>query len=159
MRNKRIIITFIVSGLLAVLTLSGYASTSAHPTTPNIVGTWKMHIAPSETSPEGLEVLQTFFADGNYMETINISASSTSHGVWMGSGNNYLYTFQVFSYDEQGNYSGKRIVRGTIRMDGPDRLIGNGSADVIDVEGKVAKNAFSAPWEATRMEVELPEMP
>jgi hypothetical protein len=159
MRNKRIIMTFIVIGLLAVLTLSVYASTSAHPTTPNIVGTWQMKIAPSETSPEGLEVLQTFFADGNYMETINIGASSTSHGVWMGAGNNYLYTFQVFSYDEQGNYSGTRTIHGTIRMDGPDHLIGNGSADIIDPEGKVTKNAFSAPWEATRMEVELPEMP
>jgi hypothetical protein len=159
MRTKRYLIMFSILGLLAVLTLSVYASTSAHPATPNIVGTWKMNIAPSETSPEELEVLQTFFADGNYMETINIGASSTSHGVWMGSGNNYLYTFQVFSYDEQGNYSGRRIIRGTIRMDGPDHLTGNGSADVVDAEGKVTKNAFSAPWEATRMEVELPEMP
>jgi hypothetical protein len=158
MRNKRISIPFIVIGLLAILTLSIYVSTSAHATTPGIVGTWKMKIAPSETSPEGLEVLQTFFADGNYMETINIAASSTSHGVWMGSGNTYLYSFHVFSYDEQGNYSGRRIIRGTIRMDGPDHLIGNGSADVIDAQGQVIENAFSAPWEATRMEVELPEL-
>lgn len=158
MRTKRLMIMFTVLGLLAVLTASVYASSSAHATTPNIVGTWKMNIAPSETSPEGLEVLQTFFADGNYMETINIAASSTSHGVWMGSGNTYLYSFHVFSYDEQGNYSGTRIIRGTIRMDGPDHLIGNGSADIIDAQGKVTKNAFSAPWEATRMEIELPEL-
>jgi hypothetical protein len=158
MRTKRLAIMFAVLGMLVALTLSVYASTSAHPATPSIVGTWKMNIAPSETSPEGLEVLQTYFADGNYMETINIGASSTSHGVWMGSGNTYLYTFHVFSYDEQGNYSGRRIIRGTIRMDGPDHLIGNASADVVDVEGKVTKNAFSAPWEATRMEVELPEL-
>ncbi len=157
MRTKQIMIMVTVLGLLAVLTASVYASSSAHATTPNIVGTWTMKIAPSKTSPEGLEVLQTFFADGNYMETINIAASSTSHGVWMGSGNTYLYSFHVFSYDEQGNYNGTRIIRGTIRMDGPDHLIGNGSADVIDAQGKVTKNAFSAPWEATRMEVELPE--
>lgn len=158
MRTKRLMIMFSVLGLLAVLTASVCASSSAHATTPNIVGTWKMSIAPSETSPEGLEVLQTFFADGNYMETINIAANSTSHGVWMGSGNTYLYSFHVFSYDEQGNYAGRRIIRGTIKMDGPDHLIGNASADVIDAEGKVIKNAFSAPWEATRMEIELPEL-
>ena len=156
MRNKRIFTTVIMIAVLAVLTTTAYAATSAHPATPNIVGTWKMSIAPSECSPEGLEVLQTFFADGNYMETINISASSTSHGLWMGSGNTYLYTFQVFSYDEKGAYAGRRIIHGTIRMDGPDHLTGSGSADIIDPEGKVTKNAFSAPWEATRMEVELP---
>jgi hypothetical protein len=159
MRTKRISTLLTVIGLLALLTSSVYASSSAHPATPHIVGTWKMNIAPSETSPQGLEVLQTFFADGNYMESINIGASSTSHGVWIGSGNTYLYTFQVFSFDEQGTYSGRRIIRGSIQMDGPDHLIGKGSADVIDLEGKVTKNAFSAPWEATRMEVELPELP
>ena len=156
MRNKRIFTILIVIGLLAVLTTTAYAATNAHPATPNIVGTWKMSIAPSETSPEGLEVLQTFFADGNYMETINISASTTSHGVWMGAGNTYLYTFHVFSFDEQGNYAGRRIIRGTIHMDGPDHLTGKGTADIITPDGKVIKNAFSAPWEATRMEVELP---
>lgn len=156
MRNKQIFITLIVLGLLAVLTTTIYATTSAHSATPNIVGTWKMSIAPSKTSPEGLEVLQTFFADGNYMETINISASTTSHGVWMGSGNTYLYTFHVFSFDEKGNYAGRRIIHGTIRMDGPDHLTGMGTADIIAPDGKVTKNAFSAPWEATRMEVVLP---
>ncbi len=121
-----------------------------------IVGTWKMSIAPSESSPEGLEVLQTFFADGNYLETINISACSSSHGVWMGSGNTYLYTFHLFTYDEAGKYSGKRIIRGKIQMDGLDRITGVGSADIITPDGQVIKNAFSAPFEATRMEVELP---
>jgi hypothetical protein len=77
MRNKRSFTILIVIGLLAVLTTTAYAATSAHPATPSIVGTWKMSIAPSESSPEGLEVLQTFFADGNYMETINIIANRT----------------------------------------------------------------------------------
>lgn len=156
MRNKRIFTTVIMIAVLAVLTTTAYAATSAHPATPSIVGTWQMSIAPSESSPEGLEVLQTFFADGNYMETINISASSTSHGVWMGSGNTYLYTFHVFSYDEKGNYAGRRIIRGSIRLDGPDHLTGNGTADIVAPDGKVTKHAFSAPFEATRMEVELP---
>jgi hypothetical protein len=156
MRNKRIFTTLTVIGLLAVLVTARYATTSAHPATPTIVGTWKMTIAPSETSPEGLEVLMTFFADGNYMETINIGPSTTAHGVWMGSGNIYLYTFHVFSFDEQGKYAGRRIIRGQIRLDGSDHLTGMGSADIIAPDGKVTENAFSAPIEATRMEVELP---
>ena len=156
MRNKQIFTTLIIIGLLAVLTTTAYATTNAHPATPNIVGTWKMSIAPSETSPEGLEVLQTFFADGNYMETINIGASTTAHGVWIGSGNTYLLTFHVFSFDEKGNYAGRRIIHSTIRMDGPDHITGMGTADVIAPDGKVTKNAFSAPSESTRLEVELP---
>lgn len=120
----------------------------------SIVGTWKMSIAPSDTSPEGLEVLQTFFADGNYMETINIRGLSSSHGVWTDAGNAYLYTFRVFSYDEAGKFTGTRVIRGQIQMDGPNRLTGYGSADIITPNGEVIKNAFSAPIEATRMEVE-----
>lgn len=156
MRNKRIFTILTVIGLLAVLVTARYATTSAHPATPTIVGTWQMNIAPSDTSPEGLEVLMTFFADGNYMETINIGPSTTAHGVWMGSGNTYLYTFHVFSFDEQGNYAGRRIIRGKIRLDGPDHLTGMGSADIVAPDGKVTENAFSAPIEATRMEVEVP---
>lgn len=156
MRNKPIFTLFFVVCMLVALTASGYTASSAHPATPNIVGTWQMSIAPSDTSPEGLEVLQTFFADGNYMETINISASTTSHGIWMGSGNTYLYTFHVFSFDEKGNYAGRRIIHGTIHMDGADHITGLGTADIITPDGKVTKNAFSAPFEATRMEMQLP---
>jgi hypothetical protein len=156
MRNKRIFSILTVLGLLAALTAAVYATTSAHPATPNIVGTWKMAIAPSDTSPEGLEVLQTFFADGNYMETINIGASTTAHGVWIGSGNTYLYTFHVFNFDEKGAYSERRIIRGSIRMDGPDHFTGQARADIITPDGNVIEDAFSVTIEATRMEVDLP---
>jgi hypothetical protein len=62
----------------------------------------------------------------------------------------------VFTFDEQGNSSGKRIIRGSIRMDGSDHLTGNGAADVIDVDGNVTENVFVVTIDATRMEVELP---
>jgi hypothetical protein len=143
-----------------MLPTSVHAANSDYPSTPNIVGTWNMIIPKTNTSPEGLEVLMTFFADGNYMETINnLNAGSTAHGVWRGSGNTYLYNFQTFIFDEKGNSSGKRIIRASIRMDGPDHITGSGAADVIDVDGKVTKNAFIAAIDATRMEVELPQIP
>jgi hypothetical protein len=157
MRNKRIFTTLIVIGLLAVLTTTVYATTSAHPATPSIVGTWRMMIPKTATSPETNETMQSFFADGNYLETNNNSqAGSTGHGVWMGSGNTYLYSFQVFTSDAQGKYSGKRIIHATIHMAGADHYTAHGSADVIDLAGKVTKNVFSADFEATRMEVVLP---
>ena len=67
-----------------------------------MVGTWKMTIPKTATSPETNETMQTFFADGNYLETNNNSAAgSTGQGVWIGSGNTYLNTFQVFTTDKQ----------------------------------------------------------
>lgn len=157
MRNKRMFTIPIVIGLLAVLATTAYAATSHHPASPNVVGTWNMTIPKTASSPETNETMQTFFADGNYLETNNnIKAGSTGQGVWIGSGNTYLYTFQVFTFDEQGKYNGKRIITGKIRMDGPDHFTGSGSADLVDLAGKVTKNAFSANFEATRMEVQLP---
>jgi len=163
---NRIFTILTVIALLAVLSTSMVrASSSASPassdytSTANIVGTWKMSIAPSDKAPEGLEVLQTFLADGNYMETINIAGSTTAHGVWIGSGNTYLSTYEVFNFDEKGNYTERRIIHGMIRMDGPDHLIGKGSTDVIDASGKETKNVFSGTSESTRMEVMLPDMP
>jgi hypothetical protein len=122
---------------------------------PSIVGTWKMTIAQTATSPEALETMQTFFADGNYLETNNNpQAGSTGHGVWIGSDDTYHYTFQVFVSDEQGNYMGKRVIRTTIQMDSPDHYTGRGTADVIDVASNVTKNVFAAPIEGARIKVE-----
>lgn len=159
MRSKRFLILFTVLGLLAVLTTAAYAKTSAQGSTPSLVGTWKMTLDPSATAPETNETMQTFFADGNYLETNNnIQAGSTGHGVWIGAGNNYLYTFQVFTSDENGQYTGKRVINASIHMDGPDHYTGKASADVIDVDGNVTQNVFSATFSGTRMEVELPEL-
>ena len=157
MQNKRIFTLVAVISLLAVLTTTAYAANNYHPASPTLVGTWIMTIAKTATSPETNETMQTFFADGNYLETNNNSkAGSTGHGVWMGSGNTYVYSFQVFTSDAQGKYNGKRIIHATIHMDSPDQYTGHGSADIIDLAGKVTKNVFSADFKATRMEVVLP---
>jgi hypothetical protein len=120
-----------------------------------IVGVWKMTIAQTATSPEALETMQTFFADGNYLETNNNpQAGSTGHGVWIGAGDTYHYTFQVFVSDAQGNPSGKRVIRTTIQMDSPDHYAGHGTADIIDLAGNVTKNVFAAPIAGDRMKIE-----
>lgn len=91
MRTKRLAIMFAVLGLLVALTTTAYATSSAKDSTPSLLGTWKMTIPTTGTSLELTEALQTYFADGNYIETNNNpSAGSTGHGVWIGSGNTYL---------------------------------------------------------------------
>jgi hypothetical protein len=158
MRTKRLAIMFAVLGLLAVLTTAAYATSSAKDATPSLVGTWKMTIPTTGTSPELTEALQTYFADGNYIETNNNpSAGSTGHGVWIGSGNTYLNTFQVFTFDKQGKYDGKRVIHASITMDGNDHYTAKFVTDRIDVAGNVTKNIFSGGFEGHRMEPELPE--
>ncbi|MFN8493298.1 MAG: hypothetical protein U0350_37215 [Caldilineaceae bacterium] len=157
MHNKRIFTLLIVIGLLAVLTTTAYATSNAHAATPSLVGTWRMTIPKTATGPELTEALQTFFADGNFIETNNnAKAGSLAHGVWIGTGNTYLNTFQVFTFDEQGKYNGKRTIHSSIKMDGADHYTAHFVTDSIDLTGKVTKNVFSGTLEATRMEPELP---
>ncbi len=157
MYNKRIHILLIVLGLLALLTTSAYATSNAQPASASLVGTWKMTIPQTANGPELTEALQTFFADGNFIETNNDPrAGSLAHGVWIGTGNVYLNTFQVFTFDEQGKYNGKRTIHSSIKMDGADHYTAQFVTDSIDLAGKVTKNVFAGSLEATRMEPELP---
>ncbi len=157
MRNKRIFIILSVIGLLLALTTTVYATSSAHPAAPNLVGTWKMSIPKTPNGPELTEALQSFFADGNFIETNNDPRSgSLAHGIWIGSGNTYLLTFQVFTFDKQGKYNGKRTIHSSIKMDSADHYTSHFVTDSIDLAGKVTKNVFAGTLEATRMEPELP---
>lgn len=157
--NKRIFTILMVIGLLAVLTTTAYATNSYHPATPSIVGTWKTVIPQSEGNPRPtFESMLTFFADGNMIEanSTNPALAAPAHGVWIGSGNTYLLTFEAFSFDEQGKHTGKIQAHLSIKMDGNDHFTATYTADVIDLAGKVTKKVVYGTSESTRMEVELP---
>ena len=58
--------------------------------TPAIVGTWNLTIRKSATSPETDMAMQTFFSDGNFLETTNsVESGLTGHGIWTGSGDTF----------------------------------------------------------------------
>jgi hypothetical protein len=157
MRSKRMLIILTVLGLLVALTTTVYATSSSHPATPSLVGTWNVTVKV-EGIPETFETLHTYFADGNFVEATNIPTmlTSASHGVWIGAGNTYLLTFEVFTFDEQNQYTGKQIVRCSIHLDGVDHLTTHFELDTIDVAGKVTEKAYTGTFEGTRMEVALP---
>ncbi|MCE7986035.1 MAG: hypothetical protein DYG89_33070 [Caldilinea sp. CFX5] len=160
MRNQRIAVLILVVGLLAILTTTAYATSSYHPAAPSIVGTWKTVIPQSEGNPRPtFESFLTFFADGNMIEanSSNPALAAPAHGVWIGSGNTYLLTFEAFSFDEQGKHTGKIQAHLAIKMDGPDHFTATYTADVIDLAGKVTKKVVYGTSESTRMEVVLPE--
>ena len=159
MYNKRIFSTLIVIVLLAVLTTTIYAETSAQSATPSIVGAWEVTIPKSEGNPrETFYALQNFFADGNFVGTDsqNPALFAPVHGIWIGSSSTYLLTFETFTFDEQGKHNGKVKSLHSIKMDGPDHFTDQFVADRIDLAGKVTKKVRYGSAEGTRLEVELP---
>lgn len=159
MRNKRIFTIFTIIGLLAALTTTVYASTSSYPATPTLVGTWNVTIPKAEGNPRPtFYAMLTFLADGNMVETntSNPATTTPAQGVWIGAGNTYLVTFELFTFDAQGKHTGKVRVHLSLKMDGPDHFSAPYTADMIDLTGKVTKKVIYGPSDGTRMEVELP---
>jgi hypothetical protein len=159
MRNKRIFIILSMIGLLTALTTTVYAATSAQSATPSIVGTWETTIPQSEGNPRPtFESLLTFFADGNMVEVNsgNPALTTPAHGIWIGHGNTYLLTFETFTFDEEGTYTGKIKAHLSIKMDGADHFTATYTADAIDLAGEVTKKVIYGTSESTRLEVELP---
>ena len=125
----------------------------------SLVGTWEVIIAQAEGNPRPtFEAILTFFADGNMVEVSsgNPVITGSARGVWIGSGNTYLITFGVFTFDEQGVHNGKVKAHLSLKMDSADRFSGQYTADTIDLTGKVTKKVIYGPFTGTRMEVELP---
>lgn len=159
MKNKRIFSILATIGLLAVLTTTAYSATSAHAATPTLVGTWNVTIPKSEGNPRPtFQAMLTFFADGNMVETNsgNPATTTPAHGVWIGSGNTYLLTFESFTFDDHSKNTGKVRAHLSIKMDGPDHFTATYTADLIDLAGKVTKKVLYGPSDGTRMQVELP---
>ncbi len=159
MRNRRIFTTLIAIGLLAVLTTALYTATSAHTATPSIVGTWEVTIPTSVGNPRPtFQALLTFFADGNFIEgnSGNPAVTTPAHGVWVGSGGTYRLTFETFTFDAQGVYTGRVKAHLAIKMDSANHFNAPYTADLIDLNGKVTKKVLYGPSEGTRLQVERP---
>jgi hypothetical protein len=157
MNNKQSFTRFIVIGLLAALTATVYSD--AQSTNSDIVGTWETVIPTSEGNPRpNFDAMLTFFADGNMVEvnTGNPATTVPGRGVWIGSGNKYLLTFVIFTFDDKGKHTGKVKTNLSIKMDNSDHFKCTYTADLIDLAGKVTKNVASGSSNSTRLEVELP---
>ncbi len=125
----------------------------------SLVETWKTVVPQSEGNPRPtFEAILTFFADGNMIETntSNPALNTPAHGVWIGSGNSYLLTFEAFTFDDQGKHTGKIRAHLSIKMDGAVHFTSTYTADAIDLAGNVTKKVVYGTGESTRMEVELP---
>lgn len=158
-QSKRTMTGWVVAGLLSgVLIATAYSATSVQAATPSLVGTWNVTTAKSETNPQPGQAILTFFADGNMVEMnafANPTTSKPGHGVWIASGNTYLMSFDLFTFDDKGKNTGRIRTHLSIKMDGPDHWNATYTGDVIDLSGKVTKKAFYGAADGTRMKVEL----
>jgi hypothetical protein len=130
-----------------------------HNSMPTIVGTWHTIVPQAEGNPRPtFEALLTFLADGNMVEvnSMNPAVTAQARGVWSGSGDTYRLMFEAFTFDEQGQHTGKIRAYLAITMNDADQFTATYTADLIDLAGKVTKKVVYGASESTRMKVELP---
>lgn len=159
MQNKRILTFLTGIGLLVALTTTAYTATSVQAAKPTLVGTWNVAIPKSEGNPQPGQAILTFFADGNMIEVnafANPATSKPGHGVWIASGNIYLMSFDLFTFDDKGKNTGRVRTYLSIKMDGPDHWNATYTGDFIDLTGKVMKKVAYGTSEGSRMKVEQP---
>ncbi|MBK8900282.1 MAG: hypothetical protein IPM53_03795 [Anaerolineaceae bacterium] len=119
-----------------------------------LVGSWKLTIARSQAGLPPFLALHTYFADGTMTETTSVMGKVTEgpgHGIWRSAGEEFASAFELFSFDESGEYTATVRVRVTIRLDGSDQIRGETAVDVFPLDGEPQLNADSAPFVGTRI--------
>ena len=122
----------------------------------SLVGSWKLNIARSQAGLPPFLALHTYFADGTMTETTSIQGKSTEgpgHGVWHNAGEEFASAFELFSFDQSGEYAATVRVRVTIRLDGPDQIRGETAVDVFPPESEPQLNVDFAPFVGTRIKL------
>ena len=121
-----------------------------------LVGSWKLSVARSQAGLPPFLALHSYFADGTMTETTSVLGQGTEgpgHGVWHGRNETFASTFEVFAFDDCGEYTGTVRVRSTIRLDTPDRISGETAVDVFPPDGEPLLRVDSATFVGTRMKL------
>ena len=121
-----------------------------------LVGSWKLNIARSRAGLPPFLALHTYFADGTMTETTSVLGQGTEgpgHGVWHGRKETFASAFELFAFDDCGEYAGTVRVRSTIRLDSPDRISGETAVDVFPPDGEPQLDVDSAAFVGTRIKL------
>lgn len=155
MNTKRMSIVLVFVAVIAVLVTSAYSAKADDDGHRKIVGTWVCDVAGEPP----FRALQTFHADGTFTETSSLlgqGQEGPAHGVWTRDNGQYRLTFQLFAFDPAtGESTGMIRVRVSLRLDGPDRIIGTFAvADFIDLDGNITElGGGPDPYTCTRLKV------
>jgi hypothetical protein len=123
-----------------------------------IVGTWLITVPDAPGAP-GFKALQTFHENGTFTETSDLlgqGVEGPAHGAWSGKKNDYRSTFQLFTFDENGNPSVRIRVRCTIRIVNENSLQATTTVDIIEPDGNIITNVGGGPFSGVRLPV-VPE--
>ena len=123
-----------------------------------IVGTWLLTIAQSGTTFQSLEA---YHSDGTITGSSTLRFLSPDLGVWTATTSNvqYIATIDTFLFDSQGNVTGRRRIRATLRFTSNNSLNGEFVMDILGVDGSVQRAASSGTFVATRIVVDPPTVP
>jgi hypothetical protein len=126
--------------------------------TAKIVGTWLITVPDAPGAP-GFKALQTFHENGTFTETSDLlgqGVEGPAHGAWSGKKNDYRLSFQLFTFDEQGNPSVRVQVRCTIRIVNENNLQATTTVDIIEPDGNIIPAVATGPFSGVRLAV-VPE--
>lgn len=123
----------------------------------NIVGTWNVRIPASDGGGAPFEALQTFGADGTFIETSSLlgtGGEGPAHGAWFRTVGGFTLSFELFVFDPAtGESVGRVRVRNYIVI--PDRRSNNffsyQAVDFIEPDGNVIPNIDTGTFSATRL--------
>lgn len=123
----------------------------------DLVGTWNCYIPASDGGGLPFEALQTFNADGTFVETSSLLGTGTegpAHGVWQRTLGGFVLTFELFVFDPMSGESVSRVrVRNLIRINNrnKDRFVSYQVVDFIEPDGNLIEGIDSGIFTGDRM--------
>ncbi|MEQ1924010.1 MAG: hypothetical protein ABL952_16005 [Pyrinomonadaceae bacterium] len=128
---------------------------SDHGNAPSIIGSWNCLIASSDTGLPAFEALQTFGAEGTFIETsslLGMGGEGPAHGVYQRFKRGYVLTFELFVFDPAtGESVGRVRVRASIRMTSPNDFTAATAVDFIEPDGTIILDIDGGPFRGTRL--------
>ncbi|MEQ1605806.1 MAG: hypothetical protein ABL999_13155 [Pyrinomonadaceae bacterium] len=124
---------------------------------PSIVGSWNCHVPTSDGGNAPFDALQTFAADGTFVETsslLGMGGEGPAHGAYERIRRGYALTFELFVFDpETGESVGRVRVRAAIKMSSSNSFDAETAVDFIEPDGTVIPDIDGGPFSATRLQV------
>ena len=151
-----VLVSLLLGGVAVAWAQSSEGTVFGQPR--RLVGTWLVDISESDGGLPPFQALQTFHADGTFVETSSLlggGEEGPAHGVWHRiNNNNYALTFYLFVFDENGDAAGMVRVRAAVHLIDNDRLSGDTAVDFIEPDGTIIPDIDGGPFMGTRLRVE-----
>jgi hypothetical protein len=124
-----------------------------------MVGTWYV-VVPDAPGAPGFSAYQTFHEGGTFTETSSLLGrvpEGPAHGAWRQRGDgSVLLTFELFTFDANGDPNGRVRVRAAIQFLDADRFSARSTIDVLLPNGDEIPAVASGPFFGQRVKIRKP---